>query len=447
MLKTTYIKSQVLVVGCVIASCLPCDTFAMERLWTPEQVRELARKSERMRLDAEGALIGVKQVRQDLINRVMVTQEMLLSLERKATAHFRQMSALLENEQGKLVAQDPNSLGYATYLRLKEEPAVTVNEIKEKQLLLYSLQREVLLGQNGPEVGYLPKQETRDQVNQLYFWLEKRQEAFGRQVSALNKLLRWEPTVELDTSQGTTLYEKLDERRASWEELLAKISLLSEDEVRPEIQEIMLEVYKYVALEKGKLEADILKNREELSLARKRQDNKLAMQDQTFQLERTRQLADEDLAKRQDNLDNQLREFKALRALDKALADWRLNKLETKTARQQLIAKVESKDVQFLLGPFFGDSYWQPNRAFRGLRPTPVSLELLKTKNALATTSKGLKNLYIIGNNPNNRDRKPWAFPRDYNKLSSEQRDQLWQAQQYLIELGPTLVELGYLAK
>ena len=198
MLKTNYIKSQALIVGYIIALCLPCVTFAMEGSWTPEQVKELARKSERVRLDAEGALIGVKQVRQDLINRVTVTQKMLLSLEQKAMAHFAQMSALLENEQGRLLAQDPNSLGYATYLRLKEEPVVTINQIKEKQLLLFSLQREVLLGQNGPEVGYLPKQEIRDQVNMLYLWVQPRQEAFDKQVSALNQLLRWAPTEEVE---------------------------------------------------------------------------------------------------------------------------------------------------------------------------------------------------------------------------------------------------------
>ena len=447
MFETAYIKRQILVTACLFALLLPAFGFAAVGSFTPEQVKELARKSERMRLEGEGALIGVKQVRQELIDRLLETQEILLTLEQKAVVHFNKMSALLHNEQGRILAQDPNLLAFYTYLQLKEKPVVTLYEIREKQLLLLSLQRKVLLGQDGPEVGYLPDQETRDQVTILFHWAKNCQEDFDGQVAALNQLIRWEPTEELDTSQGLTLDQKMEERKGRWDRIVGIIRPMAEEEVRPEVKKLLFEVYKDIEFEKGKLEGDITKAHEELSLARKRQGHEIVMQDQTFLLEKTRRLADEDLKRRQDDLDSQGRELQALRALHKAMVDNKLNILETRTARQQLIAKAESPDVQFLLRPFITPGHWQPNRSRTGFKKSGISLTHIRQKKCLMPTPNGLKQLLLLGRNSANKERYPWEFPKDVPRLTPDQRDQLERAQQYLIELGPTLVNLGYLAK
>jgi len=139
--------------------------------------------------------------------------------------------------------------------------------------------------------------------------------------------------------------------------------------------------------------------------------------------------------------------LEAVRALKKAFADLRLNKLETVTALQQLIAEAESKEVQLLLRPFITPGYWQPNRPRRGYERSGISLTHIMQKKCLVRSPNGLKQLLALGRNPANKERRPWPFPKDISKLSPEQNEQLRQAQEYLIKLGPTLVDLGYLAE
>lgn len=446
MYETTYIKSRTLIIACILTVCFPCIGFAGAAAMTEQQTQELFSQAKNTILQTDAALIGIKQIRQDLINSVMTTAEMLETMEQKATAHFKQIEALRESDQGKLLAQDPNSMGFAIFLLLYEEPAITVNEINEKQLLLASLQKQVLLGISGPEVGYLPKREIRDQVTLLEHWAKDRQKAFDDQIATLNRLLRRQPPERLDTSQGITLNDKLDKRNAVWDELVAIIRLMAEEEVKPEVKEILLELYKYVKLEEGKLRADILKGQEDLSLARKRQEHEIEIQDDTFLLERVRRLADQNLSKRRANLDNKTRELKAVQNLNQALANLRLNKLETETATQQLIAEAESPDVQSLLRPFITKGYWQPNRAKTGYKLSGMSLTFIKKQDCFSPKN-GLQKLLTLGTNPANSDRRPWTFPRKYNSLSHEQKEQLQRAQDYLMKLGPTLVDLGYLAE
>ena len=450
MLEKDYFKSQALfnlLIVCMLAVCLPCVVFASIGSFSEEQVKQLAAKYERSYLEADATLIGIKLIRKELSKRILDTLKTLESLEIKATDHNARMQALLHNDQGRFIAHDPNSPEYGLYLLLLEEPVVTLNEINEKQLQAFSLQEQIFLGQDGPEAGYLPNQETRDKITLLYHWAIKCEADFDGQIASLNQLVRWEPTEELDTAQALTLDQRVEVRKGRWERFRAIIRQMVEDDIRPEVKRLLYEVYKEVEYEKARLQAEILKEREDLDLAQQRQVHEITMQEDSFLLERKRKLFDEDLKTRQAELASKIKELEAARALEQALADLNINKIETDAARQQLIARAESKDVQLLLRPFIKKGYWQPNRYNKGLERSGISLDLIQKKYCLVHGIDGLKHLLALGTDPHNKERGPWTFPTRISRLTDEQFEQLKQARKYLIELGPTLVELGYLAQ
>lgn len=51
-----------------------------------------------------------------------------------------------------------------------------------------------------------------------------------------------------------------------------------------------------------------------------------------------------------------------------------------------------------------------------------------------------------LGRDKKDKERPRWGYPQRINKLSAEQRDELKRAQEYLIDLGEIMVELGMLA-
>ncbi len=65
---------------------------------------------------------------------------------------------------------------------------------------------------------------------------------------------------------------------------------------------------------------------------------------------------------------------------------------------------------------------------------------------ALQPTVGGLHKLMKLGRDKKDEERPRWGYPQRINKLSSEQRDELKRAQEYLIDLGVVMVELGMLA-
>ena len=252
MSETTYFTRQILMVTCICALYFPLRLSASESSMSNKQIDALAADTEYTAVEAEAAIETVKQIRAELNQDIRTTHDILLSLQEKAMGHFQTLSDLLDSEQGKILAQDPNRSGYATYLRLQEEPAVTVNEIIAKQRRLLYLQGQISLGTDPDfDVGYLPKKEIRDEITNLLKWAEDTQEAFDGQVAALNQLLRWKPTRQLDVLEGPTLDQKVEERKGKWDRIMGILRLMAEDEVRPEVRQLLLEVYKDIEFEEG----------------------------------------------------------------------------------------------------------------------------------------------------------------------------------------------------
>ncbi len=103
--------------------------------------------------------------------------------------------------------------------------------------------------------------------------------------------------------------------------------------------------------------------------------------------------------------------------------------------------------IQDQLRPFLGLGYWQPTRRYRGeitLLYGPISYRALIESQALETSTRGLRYLTFIATNGFDDERPRWpARVRGWH----HDPESLEFVQGLLIELGPTLVELGLLAE
>jgi hypothetical protein len=130
-------------------------------------------------------------------------------------------------------------------------------------------------------------------------------------------------------------------------------------------------------------------------------------------------------------------------------------RIAQETEKNRLREKAKSSDVAQALAPFFGKGYWQPgNTKANSIDPLPVSLSAIQGTGALTATPAGLHQLYMIGANP--KIGRSGAWPEKERGVGHG--DDAWlrnkpsavatarKAQELLIELGPTLVELGLLA-
>lgn len=397
----------------------------------------------------EEALLKIASIRKTYQMRIDETKKKLDVLEDMVSEYRVDVDALLTNDHGRLLAQEPNLPSFATFIRLYEEPAVTLSDIKIKQAQASFLDQSVSVGVDDRKVGYLLDIETQDEINRLRDWVNQKQTEFNGQLASLKLLTDPKLLYGRNLSQAKTLSEAVSDYQGRWEKFKSIAQQLARTQMSPEVQKVLVEVYKFVELENGKLQADIIKTQKDLRLARTRQENEIEMRNQEFQRLRVRRLADEDHLRREGDLDNQIREQRALRELANLLKQQVINKIEVDVERQRLIAEATSHDVQTLLAPFIRKSYWQPNnRMKQGYERSGMSYSGIKGARALNPTPQGLQNLLTLGTNPKNKDRGPWPWPRRIGFLrSEEQREDLRQAQDYLIRLGPTLVELGHLAK
>ena len=153
--------------------------------------------------------------------------------------------------------------------------------------------------------------------------------------------------------------------------------------------------------------------------------------------------------RRDERLLEELNKERARKAAEEA--EERAKQEQQAAARATLEASAQSSDVERVLAPFLAERYGQPKYSGAAVRlqsmPTlqPVSLSRLESMGALRPGEAGLKNLARIGTD---RDLGPdrWMFPSQPGNWTSETRELLEQAQEMLLTLGPTLVELGRLS-
>lgn len=128
-------------------------------------------------------------------------------------------------------------------------------------------------------------------------------------------------------------------------------------------------------------------------------------------------------------------------------------KLREAVEREQRAKLAQNDEVKRLLAPFISPGLWQPNKKpGQSVDMAPVSYSGLQMMGALEPTGDGLQRLLTAATKPpetrssHDKIRPRWGYPIKVKVLTPDQLEEIKKAQQYLRELGPTMVELKMLS-
>jgi hypothetical protein len=136
----------------------------------------------------------------------------------------------------------------------------------------------------------------------------------------------------------------------------------------------------------------------------------------------------------------------ATRTASDVETDLAAKKVLDEAAKKKRMDQCRDPEVQRLLAPFLAEGYTQPN--VEGLQPDklPISYSKLVSCNALQPDRTGLIRLLTVATWTGDRVRPRWGYTPFFDKLEANQLEEIKKAQQYLRDLGPTMVELKMLA-
>ena len=113
----------------------------------------------------------------------------------------------------------------------------------------------------------------------------------------------------------------------------------------------------------------------------------------------------------------------------------------------KLRAKAKDPKIQAKLAPFTTPGYLQLNHKMSYQKEAFSYTEILQS-GALTQSQAGLQKMVMIAFTRDDKDRPRLHFQIDFAngwQKSNEDREMVMELQQLLIELGPTLAELGVL--
>lgn len=127
-----------------------------------------------------------------------------------------------------------------------------------------------------------------------------------------------------------------------------------------------------------------------------------------------------------------------------------LDKKQAKLDADKLRAEAQSAEVKNALSPFITPGMWAVNSAFAnrqiaGKTPRPMSRSALSQAGCLNESSHGLQALSMAASSRFDTMRPRWQRLDKKGLQDSGRLEQARKAQEYLIRLGDTLVELGML--
>ncbi len=423
----------------VVILCSPASASELsQQPVSPEDIRQQQLHVERSALaDAERRAISRQSLR-ELYSRAQKTQELLAVLKTKADSFFKNMDTLLDSDRGKQLALDP--IATRVFKDKKDHPCVSFTEIADRTDQGSALLDRLSMSLSGPEVGFAPSQQTQNQVNELYFWVQDRSKQLDRDISTLNDLLRKAPS-DIDVAKVKTLRVILDGLEAALDKSLADCRMQGEEKAAPEVQKIAVDAACFARVQraladvesrKKEMEAQILKINAETETALLRQKTEAARDLAAAQEKYRDDLAELQRSRKDAEAKRQAKDIRA--GLTRAA-------MLARATREQKVVLAHSDEVRSLLAPFITPGYWIPRESVPSYERQPMSLSKLRAAGALDPTAAGLHELLVIATFPGDKARPRWGYLPNIAAVSPEQHDQICQAQQYLIELGQVMVE------
>jgi hypothetical protein len=410
---------------------------------TSDQLLPGYQRDERAFLTEQDKKLEAQQSRQALISKAQDVHQKLRELAERTASFSHKMDTLLDSDVGKRIAR--YHVGPLLYVNLSDFPAVSVPDVMAKLDTASALLNRLKVIPNNFDVGYAPSEKTQQELHDLHAWAIDKQARLETDESTLNDLIRDAPA-DIDLSKSKTLRVAVEEFRSYWPTLAAHYRLSAQRLAAPDVNDILKQGAYQAQIERAMFERDRIIAEMRAEIDRLTNEFRIALREQKQEDERALAEANEkyknavaelDLLRQQGDADRTVAAINARIGRDTQLEAAR---------KQQLIALAKSREVQTSLAPFLAWGNHQPGRATPAYERGPVSLSRLQAVHALRPNEMGLRALLAAGTAVNDKERPRWPFAKNLKHLGPSELDQLRQAQQYLIELGDILVELGMLA-
>ena len=396
--------------------------------------------------------------------RVRQTESLITEVERRDAAYRDRMDALLTNDDGKRLGRKGDPSIRSEFLSYLEQPLIEPSELAAKKAFVEQMLGFLEQAKSTPG-GYVPQPERIDEADDAYLWARARAMKLSEVEAWLNGQLASLDRTS-DVTSAPTLKARIDaylaEARQAWRLAEARGREAARDAAVP----IAEENARIAELERALQEAEL-----KLALARqeaeqRRIDFEMRMRQQEIELRERLAASQREMDERLAAIerDNQIAEAERRRRDAQAEAEAR--RIGDDAERIALVAKCNSPEVQADLAPFLATGTWQPGDPRPNMRidSTPMSLSKLRAFGALDEDVDGIKNMLNVANNlgctpkangPNglrgnahiDTSRPKWGYPRSFHNLSADDIAEVRRIQALLIELGPTLVDEGMLAK
>ena len=357
------------------------------------------------------ALVVAKTHQEELLTQARSATNVLTRLLADTTKLQNDAAALKTNDAGRQVALFPDLIAQARHFYETDLPELASRE--EIATKLDGARRIALQLVDAAGTAYEPTSDVRASVQSFITWAEYASKKTGQLRQVLSTIVSESKTKVADataTPNSLTL-----------EAGMAKLAQAETEATQRLFAENNADATKQAA----KIAADAESKKIVSDAERKR---------------------NEELAKEKEGADQQARD-QALRDAQRKLENTKtqvaVQSTEEEARKIELRKKASDPAIQAKLAPFITPGYLQ----ISGLSydKKPFSYKEMQTYGALNQDFNGLDHLVAIAISASDKVRPRWKLNQKFYRRYPNQVEQVKEAQQLLIELGPVLVEMGLL--
>ena len=422
------------------------DTFVIEKK-KAEVVQAKAIEEERLAAarNRQGEVIAQCQNATNVLGRLLQQTDQTLT----------QALALKTNDAGRALAPYPDLVTAAR--RLYETELGKLAPVTEIASRLDSVRRLEQQLKDSIGTKHIPDPAGSATVTTAALWAEQALRQLAEAQNLVSTLTR-EASVKLGgaapSTTGLTLEEAI--RQAGQEETSARQQLLAaktaEAKAEAARKEAQIESQRIIQELTAKAERDLAHARAErekmlADVETARQQLMAELEKQKAQMAIDKLKSDEELRLAKLKAEQEIQAKTAAFELEQARLQAEINRLLAVAKNVPLREKLADPKLRASLAPFITPGHWTP-KGFT-TEKKPLSLTLLSSQGALEDSGRGLNRLAHIAMAVDDRERPRWNLaggPLAWYKFE-ESLNKVKQAQQYLNELGPLMVEDGMLDK
>lgn len=369
--------------------------------------------------------------------------KLLTDLEGKGSSFQARFEGLMTNDEGKRLAQDP--IAFMTYIRYKDDPIVPLGEIASRKKALDSLLGQLKTELKSQNVGFHPPESQKRDTDEQYFWVRERLARVGERNEWIDSALARAPKLA-DPKTAKPLEAVVRAYEIERQEFWDKARQKGEAAANEESESMVIDKARMAAMESRLKEAEVM-------ISKMKAEREVEFKRITTDTQQ--KLAEAEI--REKNLLAELDRAKKLAEATRRVED---AKAEAKSSRMGLEAdktldkqRCEDPEVKRLLAPFLAHGKYQPGMNKEEMLTADskaISLSRLRSYGAMEPTPTGIQKLLEVATSkplqrPIDTMRVRWGHKPRLRDNSPESVDEMKKAQQLLIELGPTMVELGML--